>query len=252
MAFGAIHGGVRSKEWEAILVVLQLLRGSIPALHGVTLRAVGPKLPAMNVGVAIGAILTNIGENRLYVAESASHLFVHAAQWIFGFAVIELWDGADGPPAGSGVAVLAGNGERAMGIARGLILASGECASRMGSVGCRHASWEGERQQSPESELEQRDRINLPTPRRARLRKESSKNSIDCQPAGAFVTTVRKFRCRPVGPVNSGPKNGSVGWGCDLRRRFSATSCHGVKLKSEQKAAKIGGVAIAARKLRYS
>lgn len=164
MAFGAIHGGVRAKEWEAVLVVLQLLRGNIPALHGVTLCTVGPKLAAMNVGVAIGAILANIGENRFYVAERASHLFVHAAQRIFGFVVIELGDSADGPPAGSSVAVFARNGERAMRIARGLILARRECASGMESVGCGHSSRDGERQQSPESELEQRDRVNIPHP----------------------------------------------------------------------------------------
>jgi hypothetical protein len=67
MAFCAVHSSVRTKQWEAVLVILHLLRGDIPALNRVTLRAVRPKLAAMNVGVAIRTILARVRENWLYV-----------------------------------------------------------------------------------------------------------------------------------------------------------------------------------------
>jgi hypothetical protein len=145
MAFGAIHRSVRTKQREAVLVILHLLRGNIPALNRVTLCAVRSKLAAMNVSVAIRTILAHVGENWLDVAKSAGHLFVHAAEGVFRFVVIEFRNGADGPPTGGSMTVLARNGERAMRVARRLILPSGRCACSGGSIGCGHTSQGGER-----------------------------------------------------------------------------------------------------------
>ena len=125
----------------------------------------------MDVRVAIGTILAYVGENRLYVTERASHFFVHATKRVVGFVVIEFRDGTDGAPAGSGVAVFTRDGDRAMRVTRGLILRSREGASGMGSLGCGHAAWDGERQQCPESELEQRERYTLLTPRQGSPRR---------------------------------------------------------------------------------
>jgi len=62
--------------------------------------------------MTISAVLANIREDRFGVALGAAHFFVHAAQRVFGLVVIEFRYCADGPPAGSGVAVLAGDGKR--------------------------------------------------------------------------------------------------------------------------------------------
>ena len=72
----ARNRGMRPQQWETILVILHRLRRDIPALHGVTLLAVRTHLSAMNVGVAIGAILSDVGENRFGVALDALHFFV--------------------------------------------------------------------------------------------------------------------------------------------------------------------------------
>jgi len=114
--------GVRAEEREAIVVVLHVLGGDIPALHGVALRAIRAHLAAMNVRVTIGAIFPYIGEDRLGVALHALHFFVHAAKRVPGFVVIEFGDCANGPPTGSGVAIFAMNREGSVRATRGLLL----------------------------------------------------------------------------------------------------------------------------------
>ena len=108
----AWHGGVGAKEWETILVILDLLDGDLPSANGVALRAVRAEFPAMNVCVAIGAILSHIGENRFHMALDALYLFVHASQRVVGFVVIKLGHSTDWSPARSCMAVFARNGKR--------------------------------------------------------------------------------------------------------------------------------------------
>jgi hypothetical protein len=79
VAILALHRGVSSQEWEAILVILNLLDGNIPPEHGVTLRAIRPHLPLVNIGVTILALLADISKDRLNVALLARHFFVQAA-----------------------------------------------------------------------------------------------------------------------------------------------------------------------------
>ena len=81
-------------------MILHALRGDVPALHGVALRAIGTHLAAVNVRVAIGAIFSNVGEDRFGVALHALHFFVHAAEQVVGLVVIEFGDGSNGAPAG--------------------------------------------------------------------------------------------------------------------------------------------------------
>ena len=81
-------------------MILHALRGDVPALHGVALRAIGTHLAAVNVRVAIGAIFSNVGEDRFGVALHALHFFVHAAEGVIGFVVIELGNRANGTPGG--------------------------------------------------------------------------------------------------------------------------------------------------------
>jgi len=121
----------------------------------VALRAIRTHLPAVNVRVAVRAILSHVGEHRLYVAFEALHFFVHAAQRIVRLVVIKLRHRADRTPARRRVAILAGNRQRPVRAPRGLVLLW------VGDLGCpnrdclrRIAVCAGKNQQSPENELE--------------------------------------------------------------------------------------------------
>jgi len=81
----------------------------LPPGHGMTLFAIWAEFAAMNIGVAVGAILAGVGEHRLNVALRARHILVQAAQRITRLVVIEFGDGADRLPSLCRVTVLAGN-----------------------------------------------------------------------------------------------------------------------------------------------
>ena len=171
VAFLALHGSMRTQQGEAIHVVFDLLDGNVPALHRVTLLAVRPHLAAMDVLMAVGAILADVGEHRLDVTLNAIHFFVHTAKRVFCFAVVEFGNGANRPPTSGGVTVLARHGQRrSMGVASGLLLGLRCWGGRRTGTG-----WEGKKdggssgrtdgrnsQDCPESELEQRERKPLP------------------------------------------------------------------------------------------
>lgn len=112
VAFLARHCGVRAKQREAILVILDLLRGNVPTLYCVTLLTIRAHLAPMNICVAVGAVLPNVRKNRLKVAVDARNFLVHATQRIVRLVVIELRHGANRTPSGRGVTVFARNGKR--------------------------------------------------------------------------------------------------------------------------------------------
>jgi len=118
--------------------------------------------------MTVRAVLADVGEDRLNVALNAFHFFVHTAQWIFRFVVIEFWDNPDRSPAGRGMAIFAWDIDRAVGIAGSLILFGRE-RSRQGGGGRSGPSrcWR-DTKYSPESELEQRERRSLRRRDRAR------------------------------------------------------------------------------------
>src|SRR5258708_35446383 len=128
----ALHRGVRTEKREAILVIFNLLNGIVPTENRVALRAVGAHFPLVNVGVAILTILAHVCEYRFYVALRALDFLVHPAQRIPCFVVIKFRDGADGAPASSGVAVLAGDGKRSVRTTSGLPLRCGHGRARCG------------------------------------------------------------------------------------------------------------------------
>ncbi len=109
MALAALHHGVRAQQRKPVKVLLNRLIGNLPAKGRVALGAIGAKLPAMDVGVATGAILGDVGEYRLGVAARAGHFFVHAAQRVSRGVMIEFWKGANRSPVGVRVAILASN-----------------------------------------------------------------------------------------------------------------------------------------------
>ena len=125
VAILALHRRVRSQQRKPVLVILHLLGGDRPPLHGVTLLAVRTHLPTMHVVfllVAVGAILAHIREHRLQVTLNAGNLLVHAAQRVVGLVVIEFRNRANRSPARSRVTVLTRNGQRTVGIAGDLFL----------------------------------------------------------------------------------------------------------------------------------
>ena len=79
VAIFALHCRVSTQQRKTILVIFYLLDRDIPALNGVALRAVCSHFSLVNVGVAILAILADVGKDGLAVALHALHFFVHAA-----------------------------------------------------------------------------------------------------------------------------------------------------------------------------
>jgi len=115
-------------------VILDLLYGIVPTENRVALRAVRAHFPLVNIGMAILTVLAHVCEYRFYVTLRALNFLVHAAQRIPSFIVIKFRDGADGAPASSGVAVLAGDGKRSVRTTSSLPL---RCGYRYGSARCR-------------------------------------------------------------------------------------------------------------------
>ena len=111
MAGIAIDRGVRARQWEAIVVILNLTDRNLPSANGVALLAICSELASMNICMAILAALSDVREDWLDVTLRAVHLLVQSAQRILRLIVIEFRNGADRAPRGRCVAVLAGNGE---------------------------------------------------------------------------------------------------------------------------------------------
>ena len=77
MALLAFHHSMRAEQWKSVEVQLNRLHGHPPAQNRVALGAVGPELRAVNVGMTIGAFLSDVSENRLAMAPRAGYFFVH-------------------------------------------------------------------------------------------------------------------------------------------------------------------------------
>jgi hypothetical protein len=107
----AFHGGVGADQGKKIGMVSYLLPRGEPALHNMALGAIRAKLAQMNIGVAIGAILADVREDRLRVALRAGDSRVSAAQLVLCFVMIEIYFRAEGSPRGGLMTVLAGHGQ---------------------------------------------------------------------------------------------------------------------------------------------
>jgi len=103
------QGGMRPHEREAVVVPSHGLYGGLPALHGVAILAASPKPAVVNVGVAVCALITDIGKDQTDVALRTRDTGVHTPQWVARLAVIELDDVTEGLPGCEGVATVAGD-----------------------------------------------------------------------------------------------------------------------------------------------
>jgi len=70
-------------------MIENLLTGCEPTLHNMALGTVWAELTQVNVSVAIGAVLSDVSESRARVTSRAFHLFMAAAEWIFGPIMIK-------------------------------------------------------------------------------------------------------------------------------------------------------------------
>ena len=162
VAFFALYRGVRTEQRESIQVIFNLLDGDAPALNGVALRAVRTHLVTVHVfvGMAVDAILADVCKYRLDMALRALDLFVHSAQGVFGFVVIEFRNGTYRFPTRRGMTVFAGYGQGTMRATRRPFLRLSTCGLLSACVGSRSrragipgiAGRKGEN--CPESELE--------------------------------------------------------------------------------------------------
>jgi hypothetical protein len=118
----ALHYCVRAEQRKPVEVLLDRLDRHLPAKHSVALGAVRAELCAVNVSVAIRAVLSNVGENWLGVATGAGYFFMHAAKRIARGVVIEFRNGANGCPACARVAIFAGDVQRTVRTSAGLPL----------------------------------------------------------------------------------------------------------------------------------
>jgi len=90
-------------------VLLHLGNQHLPSIDGMTLFAVRSKLALVDVRMAIRALNSHIGKNRLRMALRARHALVHTTQRKLCEIVIELWQAANWFPSERGVTVLAGD-----------------------------------------------------------------------------------------------------------------------------------------------
>lgn len=86
----AIHSRVSPDEREAILVLVDVVNGNLPAISVVAELALSAVLAAMQIGVAVLALYWGVAENKILVAIGALHFRVAAAQRKFGLRMIEL------------------------------------------------------------------------------------------------------------------------------------------------------------------
>lgn len=122
VAFLAGHDRMGAEQRKPVEVLLNRLDRDLPAENRVALRTVGAELTPVDVGVTIGAVLSNVGENRFGVASRAGHFFMHSAQRVTCAVMIEFGNGTDRRPTGAGVAIFAGNRERSVRASAGLPL----------------------------------------------------------------------------------------------------------------------------------
>jgi len=102
-----IHYGVSTNQREAVLMFVDVVDGDLPAVHPVADVALRSVLPAVQVSMAILALLANVAEDGIKMTFLAGHVDVHPAQGIGRLVVIKLWVFANWHPGCGRVAVLA-------------------------------------------------------------------------------------------------------------------------------------------------
>lgn len=100
---------MRAYERKPVLVFLHLRYRNVPSQDGVAFRAVRAHLSLVHIVVAVLALFSNIGENRLYMALNALYLFVHSAKRISRLVVIKFRNRPNRLPSRGRVTILTGH-----------------------------------------------------------------------------------------------------------------------------------------------
>lgn len=101
------QGGMCPYQRETVVVSSHGLYRGLPSLDRVAVFASSPKLAAMDVRVAVGALSADIGKHKTDVALGARNTGVHASERVAGLVVIEFDDVTEGLPGCKGMAVVA-------------------------------------------------------------------------------------------------------------------------------------------------
>ena len=112
MAGITVEGGVRPHQGKPVIVVLNRLGGNVPAVDAMALFTARTHFPAMDVGVALRALRSDIRKYRFDVALRAHHPLVHSTQREACLVVIKLRYAANWFPAERSVTVRAGQIQR--------------------------------------------------------------------------------------------------------------------------------------------
>jgi len=89
-------------------MVANLLAGSDPSLRVVALSAVRTEFSEMNIGVTIGAVFADVREFWLGVALRTVQSFMHAAERVSRFVMIEIRSFTNRSPGSGSMAIFTG------------------------------------------------------------------------------------------------------------------------------------------------
>lgn len=92
VAIVALQRGMGAEQWETIQVAANRIHIHTPAVNRVAILAAGAELPAMDIWVAISALLTNVSKNFSHMAGITRDILMHAAQRISGFTIVVKFD----------------------------------------------------------------------------------------------------------------------------------------------------------------
>lgn len=129
--------GVCADQGETVLVCAEVLKARLPAANRVALFAVRAELAPMDVGVAIRALGSRLGEDQADMALRTGYSLVKASQRITSFVVVKLEDVAQRFPGREGVAILTRDVQIAVRTARDVQ------GSPLCGTGCRRESEAG-------------------------------------------------------------------------------------------------------------
>jgi len=119
----ALRHRMRAEQREPILMRTDGVHAHAPARHRMALVAARPKLPAVDIGVAIRALRAGVGENQLRVTQPALNVLMQPAEAETGLAIVfELRHCAHGGPTRRAMAAQTWNGERSVRAAGGAAL----------------------------------------------------------------------------------------------------------------------------------
>lgn len=107
MAAFTLQSRVCPQERKPVYMTVYVLSDLTPAADSVTVFAIGAQLAAMNIGMTVGTLGSDIGKNQVEMAMGTIDVFVHFFKGETGCPMIEIRRRTNGLPARSGMTVVA-------------------------------------------------------------------------------------------------------------------------------------------------